>query len=67
LYLPLARTPDRAAAILPFQFKSLYSTRAFEKTLDLNKLGEQVVTNLPNNQMALERRSKPADDPGEVS
>ena len=41
---PAGQDTDRAAAILPFQFKSLYSTRAFEKTLDFSKLGEQVVT-----------------------
>jgi hypothetical protein len=55
---PAGQDTDRAAAILPFQFKSLYSTRAFKKTLDFDKLGEQVVTNLPNNQMSLGKTVK---------
>ncbi|MEJ7643249.1 MAG: GAF domain-containing protein [Chryseolinea sp.] len=44
---------ERVAAILPFQFKSVYSTRAFTKTLDLNRLEEQVTTNFPGNKMVL--------------
>jgi len=43
---------DRAAAILPFQFKALFSTRAFDTTLNFDKLDEQVVTNLPDNHMS---------------
>ncbi len=49
---------ERAAAILPFQFKAFYSTRAFKKTLDLDKLSEQVTTNFPNNQMSLGKTVK---------
>jgi hypothetical protein len=44
---------ERAAAILPFQFKSFYSTRAFDKILDLNNIDDQVTTNFPNNQISL--------------
>ena len=42
-----------AAAIFPFDFKALYSTKAFERTLDLNDMENCVTTNLPNNQMML--------------
>ena len=34
---PAGQDTDRAAAILPFRFKSLYSTRAFEATLNFSK------------------------------
>jgi len=49
---PAHQDTDRAAAILPFQFKALYSTRAFDTTLNFDKLDEQVVTNLPDNHMS---------------
>jgi hypothetical protein len=55
---PANQDTDRAAAILPFQFKSLYSTRAFDKTLDFDKIDEQVVTNLPDNHMSLGKTVK---------
>ena len=47
-----------AAAIFPFDFKSLYSTKAFERTLDLNDMENCVTTNLPNNQMMLGKTVK---------
>ncbi|HET6544876.1 MAG TPA: GAF domain-containing protein [Chryseolinea sp.] len=47
-----------AAAIFPFDFKALYSTKAFERTLDLNDLENCVTTNLPNNQMMLGKTVK---------
>jgi len=49
---------ERAAAILPFNFKAVFSTRAFKKTLDLDRLEEQVVTNFPNNQMVVGKTIK---------
>lgn len=55
---PANQDTERAAAILPFQFKSLYSTRAFDKTLDLSKVNEQVVTNFPGNHMSLGKTVK---------
>ncbi len=55
---PANQDIDRAAAILPFQFKSFYSTRAFEKTLDLSKIDQQVVTNFPDNHMSLGKTVK---------
>ena len=55
---PASKDTERAAAILPFQFKSLYSTPAFDNTLDLEKINDQVVTNLPNNQMTLGKTVK---------
>jgi hypothetical protein len=47
-----------AAAIFPFDFKALYSTKAFERTLDLNDIDHGVTTNLPNNQMMLGKTVK---------
>ena len=47
-----------AAAIFPFDFKALYSTKAFDRTLDLNNLENCVTTNLPNNQMMLGKTVK---------
>src|SRR5688500_16319972 len=47
-----------AAAIFPFDFKALYSTKAFDRTLDLNNLETCVTTNLPNNQMMLGKTVK---------
>jgi len=55
---PANQGTERAAAILPFQFKSIYSTRAFDKTLDLTKIEEQVVTNFPGNHMSLGKTVK---------
>lgn len=55
---PANQDIDRAAAILPFQFKSFYSTRAFERTLDLSKIDQQVVTNFPDNHMSLGKTVK---------
>lgn len=55
---PANQDTERAAAILPFQFTSLYSTRAFDKTLDLNRIEEQVVTNFPGNHMSLGKTVK---------
>jgi hypothetical protein len=46
-----------SAAIFPFDFKALYSTKAFERTLDLTNLG-CVTTNLPNNRMMLGKTVK---------
>jgi hypothetical protein len=47
-----------SAAILPFDFKSIYKTRAFDRTLDLSKLATCVTTNLPNNHMELGKTVK---------
>jgi hypothetical protein len=47
-----------SAAILPFNFKSIYKTRAFDRTLDLDKLATCVTTNLPNNHMELGKTVK---------
>jgi hypothetical protein len=47
-----------AAAIFPFDFKALYSTKAFDRTLDLNNLENCVTTNLPNNRMMLGKTVK---------
>jgi hypothetical protein len=47
-----------SAAILPFDFKSIYKTRAFDRTLDLDKLATCVTTNLPNNHMELGKTVK---------
>src|SRR5687768_749609 len=47
-----------AAAIFPFDFTALYSTKAFERTLDLNDMENCVTTNLPNNQMMLGKTVK---------
>lgn len=47
-----------SAAIFPFDFKALYSTKAFERTLDLNDIENCVTTNLPNNQMMLGKTVK---------
>ena len=47
-----------AAAIFPFDFKALYSTKAFDRTLDLNNMDTCVTTNLPNNQMMLGKTVK---------
>ena len=55
---PANEETDISAAIFPFDFKALYSTRAFERALDLKELGNCVTTNLPNNQMALGKTVK---------
>jgi hypothetical protein len=55
---PANQETDISAAIFPFDFKALYSTRAFERALDLKELGNCVTTNLPNNQMALGKTVK---------
>ena len=47
-----------SAAIFPFDFKALYSTQAFQRTLDLTDIGNCVTTNLPNNQMMLGKTVK---------
>src|SRR5688572_25862367 len=47
-----------AAAIFPFDFKALYSTKAFDRTLDLNDIGSCVTTNLPDNRMMLGKTVK---------
>ncbi|HEX6224050.1 MAG TPA: GAF domain-containing protein [Chryseolinea sp.] len=47
-----------AAAIFPFDFKALYSTKAFERTLDFNNMETCVTTNLPNNRMMLGKTVK---------
>ena len=52
------RETEISAAILPFNFTSLYSTPAFDKTLDLNRIETCVKTNLPGNQMALGKTVK---------
>ena len=52
------RESEMSAAIFPFDFKALYSTHAFNNTLDLNRLETCVVTNLPNNQMMLGKTVK---------
>lgn len=55
---PANQDAERVAAILPFQFKSFYSTRAFDKTLDLNRIEELVITNFPENRMSLGKTVK---------
>jgi hypothetical protein len=49
---------DISAAIFPFDFKALYTTRAFDNTLNLNDLETCVTTNLPNNKMMLGKTVK---------
>lgn len=49
---PANNDTERAAAILPFQFKAVYTTKAFDRTLDLNRMEEQVTTNFPNKQVS---------------
>ncbi len=44
---------ELAAAILPFQFKSVYTTPAFTNRLSLETLEEDVTTNLPGNSFGL--------------
>ncbi len=57
--IPLAnQETEMSAAIFPFHFKSLYSTRAFDRTLDLNHIEDCVTTNLPNNRMVLGKTVK---------
>ncbi|MEO8472290.1 MAG: GAF domain-containing protein [Chryseolinea sp.] len=57
--IPLSNNEsERVAAILPFQFKSIYSTNVFKRTLDLEKLADQVTTNFPDNHMTLGKTVK---------
>lgn len=53
--MPPANTETEiAAAILPFEFKSIHTTRAFDNVLNLNKdIGKQIKTNLPGDQMVV--------------
>ena len=44
---------EMAAAILPFQFKSVHATPAFERVLQFENIESQVKTNLPGDQMVL--------------
>jgi hypothetical protein len=55
---PANQDTERAAAILPFQFKAIYSTRAFDKTLDMKRIEEMVTTNFPDNHMTLGKTVK---------
>ncbi len=56
---PANQDTEIAAAILPFQFTSLYSTRAFDRTLNLaTSVEDQVVTNFPGNHMTLGKTVK---------
>jgi hypothetical protein len=47
-----------SAAIFPFEFRALYSTQAFNKTLNLNDIETCVTTNLPNNRMMIGKTVK---------
>lgn len=42
-----------AAAIVPYQFKSVHATPAFNRVIQLEHIEDQVKTNLPGNQMVL--------------
>jgi hypothetical protein len=55
---PANQDTERAAAIIPFQFKSIYSTRAFDKTLDMRHIEQTVTTNFPDNHMTLGKTVK---------
>jgi hypothetical protein len=44
---------DISAALVPFEFKELYATRAFKRTLNLENIESCVRTNLPNNKMMI--------------
>jgi hypothetical protein len=45
---------ERSAVIIPFKFTSVYSTKAFDRTLDLTRIADQVTTNFPGpNHMSL--------------
>src|SRR3989337_376874 len=56
----LAANPetDISAAKFPFEFKSLYATRAFERSLNLQDVESCVTVNLPNNRMVLGKTMK---------
>jgi hypothetical protein len=48
--IPSAQTDqDLIAATIPFQFKSFFATRAFERTIDLNNLQDVAKVNIPGN------------------
>ncbi|MBL0741732.1 GAF domain-containing protein [Chryseolinea lacunae] len=55
---PANQDTERIAAILPFQFTSVYSTRAFDRTLDMKRIEEMVTTNFPDNHMTLGKTVK---------
>lgn len=49
---------DLSAALLPFDFKALHTTRAFDRSLNLQDIQSSVTTNLPNNNMILGKTVK---------
>jgi hypothetical protein len=51
---PANAETEIAAAILPFEFRSVHTTKAFDKILNLEKgIETQITTNLPGNQMVV--------------
>jgi hypothetical protein len=52
--IPPAQTDQElTAATVPFQFKSFFSTRAFERAINFNNLENIAKVNIPGNQMAV--------------
>jgi hypothetical protein len=51
---PANAETEIAAAILPFEFKPIHTTKAFDRILDFNKgIETQIKTNLPGDQMVI--------------
>lgn len=51
---------EMAVAIHPFKFKGLYATKAFSNAINLNKLEETAVTNLPGLNLKISKTVKAA-------
>lgn len=46
---------DLVTATIPFEFKSFFATKAFQKTIDFEKLGEKAKVNVPGNKMVVSK------------
>ena len=55
---PANEDTDIAAAMFPFEFKTLHATRAFEQRLKLEDIESCVTVNLPDNRMVLGKAMK---------
>lgn len=53
-------TTELAAAIHPFKFKSLFTTKAFSQSIDLDRLEEIGMTNLPGHDLKFSKTIKAA-------
>jgi GAF domain-containing protein len=50
---PANQDEELSAATIPFQFKSFYSTRAFEKTLSFERIEKKAEVNIPGKDMVV--------------